>query len=87
MAMLHCQVLTPEGSAFDGEATFVDAQALDGRVGILPRHAPLLTVLGEGPLMVKLPDNTEKKWKVDGGFLQVLDNRVSVVAERLSESS
>ena len=84
MANLHCQVLTPNGSAFDGEATFVEAHAVDGRVGILPRHAPLLTALGQGPLRVKLPDGTEKKWTLDGGFLEVLDDHVSVVAERLT---
>lgn len=85
MATLHCQILTPNGSAFDGEATFVEAHALDGRLGILPRHAPLLTALGTGPLRVRLPDSTEKKWTVEGGFLEVLDNHVSIVAERLTE--
>ena len=86
MATLHCQVLTPEGSAFSGEATQVVAQAIDGCVGILPRHAPLLTALGEGDLRVKTAEG-EKKWKIDGGFLEVLDNHVSVVAERLTEAN
>jgi len=83
MANLHCQVLTPNGSAFEGEASFVEAHAVDGRVGILPRHAPLLTALGRGPLRVKLPDGTEKKWTIDGGFLEVLEDHVSVAAERI----
>ena len=86
MATLQCQILTPEGSAFDGEASFVEAQALDGRVGILPRHAPLLTALGKGPLRVKLAGGDEKKWTIDGGFMEVLNNHVSVVAERLTEA-
>lgn len=84
MATLHCQVLTPEGRAYEGEATFVEAQAVDGRVGILPRHAPLLTALGQGPLRVRTADG-DRRWTIDGGFLQVLDNQVSVVAERLTE--
>ena len=86
MANLHCQVLTPNGTAFDGEATFVEAHALDGRLGILPKHAPLLTALGVGPLRVKLPDNTVKRWTITSGFLEVLDDHVSVVAEGLEES-
>ena len=86
MANLHCQVLTPNGSAFDGEASFVEAHAVDGRVGILPRHAPLLTALGQGPLRVKLTDGTEKKWTIEGGFLEVLDDHVSVAAERIEEA-
>ena len=85
MATLHCQVLTPEGRAFDGEVTFVEAQAVDGRVGILPRHAPLLTALGKGPLRVKTSAG-DKKWTIEGGFLQVLDDQVSVVAERITEA-
>ncbi|MGA1488831.1 MAG: ATP synthase F1 subunit epsilon [Planctomycetota bacterium] len=84
MATLHCQVLTPEGRAYEGEATFVEAQAVDGRVGILPRHAPLLTALGQGPLRVRTADG-DRSWTIEGGFLQVLDNQVSVVAERLTE--
>ena len=86
MATLHCQILTPEGNAFDGEVAFVGAQALDGQVGILPRHAPLLTALGKGSLRVKLTGGEEKKWQIDGGFMEVLNNEVSVVAERLTEA-
>ena len=85
MANLYCEVLTPDGRAFAGEATIVEAFAVDGGLGILPRHAPLLTALGKGPLLVRLPDGTEKRWQIDGGFLEVLDDKVSIAAERISE--
>ena len=84
-ATIQCSVLTPAGAVYEGPATFVEAHALDGRVGILPRHAPLLTALGEGPLRVKTPDGETRAWKINGGFLEVLDNHVSVVAEHLEE--
>jgi len=85
MATLHCEVLTPNGRAFAGEVRSVEAHAVDGRIGILPRHAPLITALGKGPLRVVLADGTEKKWTLDGGFLEVLDNHVSIAAERILE--
>lgn len=85
MSTLHCEVLTPSGRAFDGEVKSVQAHAVDGRIGILPRHAPLLTALGKGPLRVVLADGSEKKWTLDGGFLEVLENHVSIAAERISE--
>jgi len=85
MANLHCEVLTPNGRAFAGEAKSVEAHAVDGRIGILPRHAPLITALGKGPLRVVLADGTEKKWTLDGGFLEVLHDQVSIAAERIAE--
>ncbi len=84
---LHCCVLSPDGSIFDGEASFVEAHALDGRLGILPGHAPLITALGEGPLRIRTAGGTEENWTVSGGFLEVLENHVSVLAEGLRQDS
>lgn len=82
---IHCSVLSPEGSVFEGEVTFVQAHALDGRLGVLPGHAPLITALGAGPLSVRLESQEEHKWQVNGGFMEVLDNHVSVLAEGLRD--
>ena len=82
---IHCSVLSPEGSVFDGEATFVQAHALDGRLGVLPGHAPLITALGDGPLWVRIEGHADRKWQVSGGFMEVLDNHVSILAEGLRE--
>jgi F-type H+-transporting ATPase subunit epsilon len=67
---------------FDGEASAVVAPAYDGRVGILPRHAPFLTLLGEGDLIVRHGGAEAQQFAVAGGFLQVAANRVRVVVER-----
>jgi F-type H+-transporting ATPase subunit epsilon len=85
MANLQCEVLTPNGRAFAGEGKSVEAQAVDGRIGILPRHVPLITALGKGTLRIVLASGGEKKWQLDGGFLEVLENHVSIAAERISE--
>ena len=71
---------------FDGEADAVVAPAFDGEVGILPNHAPLMTLLGEGTLTVRQAGST-RRFRVRGGFLQVVDNRVRVVAEHVQGES
>ena len=84
---LLCSVLSPEGTIFEGEASFVEAHALDGRLGILPGHAPLITALGEGPLRISISDSGERRWQISGGFMEVLKNKVSIVAEGLEQTS
>ncbi len=64
---------------FDGEADAVVAPAYDGEVGILPNHAPFMTLLGRGTLTVRRSDGVSR-FSLRGGFLQVVDNRVRVVA-------
>jgi len=71
---------------FDGEADAVVAPAFDGEVGILPNHARFMTLLGEGTLTVRRAD-TVSRFSVRGGFLQVVDNRVRVVAEHVQGES
>lgn len=66
---------------FDGEADAVIAPAFDGFVGILPHHAPLLTLLGAGTLTVR-HEGASTAFDVDGGFLQVVGDGVRVVVDR-----
>ena len=73
-------VIAPDRPVFDGEAQAVTAPAYDGQVGILPRHAPFLTMLGVGRVTVQSGSGT-LSFRVRGGFLQVVDDVVRVVAE------
>ncbi len=79
---MQVTVISPESGMFDGEADAVIAPAFDGEVGILPNHAPFMTLLGEGKLIVRRGE-TASRFHVRGGFLQVVDNRVRVVAEHV----
>jgi F-type H+-transporting ATPase subunit epsilon len=79
-------VIGPEASVFKGSADAVTAPAYDGRVGILPNHAPFMTLLGKGLLTVK-HGGTEHRFTVQGGFLQVVSNRVRVVAEHVAPAT
>jgi len=71
---------------FDGDADGLIAPAFDGEVGILPGHAPFMTLLGTGTLTVRRAD-TVSRFTVRGGFLQVVDDRVRVVAEHVQGES
>ena len=83
---MHVTVISPEASMFDGEADAVVAPAFDGEVGILPNHAPFMTLLGHGTLTVRRAEGVTR-FSLRGGFLQVVDNRVRVVAEHVQGDS
>jgi F-type H+-transporting ATPase subunit epsilon len=79
---LKISVVTPEGSLFAGEALFVAAPAWDGEVGILPGHAAMIAILGTGELRVErgtLGGKVTDHYAVRGGFLQVIDNEVTLL--------
>jgi len=76
-------VISPEKAVFDGEADSVVAPAFDGRIGILANHAPLMTVLGTGALVITTGGRV-RQFDVQGGFLQVVQNSVRVLAEHVS---
>ncbi len=78
--MLKVSVVSPEATLYQGDATSVVAPAFDGEVGILPSHAPMITVLGHGILRVN--GDTPARFTVSGGFVQVVDDVVRVVTEK-----
>lgn len=77
---MRVTLIAPDRSLFDGDATSVVAPAYDGLVGILPGHAPFLTLLGTGSLTIA-QGASSSRFTVDGGFLQVVGDTVRVVAE------
>jgi len=82
---LMCAVYTPEGKVFEGEAAMVVATALDGEVGILYNHAPLITALGEGSLRITEPGGNVRRYSTRGGFLEVAKNQVVVLTDELTD--
>lgn len=78
---LHVTVISPEKTIFDGEADAVVAPAWDGEIGILRGHAPLMAVLGSGELRVTRGGAVEH-FHVEGGFIQVTRNVVTVLSEK-----
>ncbi len=85
---LRLDIVTPERELFSGEVNSILAPGFEGQLGILPQHAPLLTVLEEGVLVVRHPERGELTFAIHGGYMQVLPDRIIVladVAERAEE--
>ena len=79
---LTVELVSPERRVWSGEAQFVSARTLEGDLGILTDHAPLLGVLVDGQVSIKETDGQVKTFTVSGGFLSVANNRVSILAEK-----
>src|SRR5215216_296594 len=80
-ATLQCIIVTPEATALDTPADFVALPLFDGEAGVAPGRAPLIGRLGYGELRVRIGNDT-RRFYVDGGFVQVADNIVSVLTNR-----
>jgi F-type H+-transporting ATPase subunit epsilon len=80
MATLHVDIVAAEGQIFAGEADAVFAPAITGELGILARHAPLLTKLKAGAVRVKMGDKEESIF-VGGGILEVQPKLVTILAD------
>lgn len=78
MAKLKINIVTPETTTLDQEADFVVLPMVDGESGVSANHAPMIGRLGPGELRVKDGSET-KRFYVDGGFVQIEDNVVSVL--------
>ena len=84
MAGLEVHLVTPEREVWSGEADFVSARGVDGDLGVLPGHAPLLAALAVGPVYIDA-GGSRTAVAVDGGFLHVAHEddvtRVDILAE------
>ena len=75
------RLLSPLGPLFEGESDFIVARGTGGEFGVLPGHAPLLTWLKPGELMLR-HDQKEEFFFLEGGYVEVLPNRVTILASR-----
>ncbi len=81
MAQLKCIVVTPETTALDQEVSFVALPLYDGEIGIAPGRSPMIGRLGFGEMRLLHGGQTDRYY-VDGGFVQVEGNVVSVLTAR-----
>ena len=80
------EIITAERQVYSGEVDMVIAPGVDGQLGILPKHAPLMTMLKAGELTVRKSGEDDMYVAVSGGFMEVLGNRVSVLADACERS-
>jgi F-type H+-transporting ATPase subunit epsilon len=81
MATLQCDVVSVKESIFSGAVTMLIAKGVGGELGILPGHAPLVTLLQPGPVRVQLENGTEELIYVSGGVLEVQPHVVTLLAD------
>ena len=78
---INVDIVSAEGEIFSGPATMVFVPAVQGDIGIAPRHAPLLTTLKAGEVRVQTADGEEHGFYVGGGALEIQPQRVTVLAD------
>jgi F-type H+-transporting ATPase subunit epsilon len=77
---MECTIATPEELVFSGSVRSVVVPAVDGEMGFLAKHAPLVGTLGHGELRLDAESGGKQRFYVGGGFVQVLADKVSVLA-------
>ena len=80
MKTFRLQIATPQGKQYDGEATQLSVRGLEGELGILAGHIPLVTAVREGACRVYTPDGICRGATVSGGFLTVKPDFVRLLA-------
>jgi F-type H+-transporting ATPase subunit epsilon len=85
-ALIQCVVVTPERTLFDELVDFVALPLYDGELGVLPGRTPLIGRLGFGELRTRT-GGTTRRYFVDGGFVQVRDDVVTVLTNRATEAA
>ncbi len=84
--LLQVELVAADRLVWSGEATMVIARTTEGDVGILPGHAPVLSLLVDGVVDVRTPENETWVAAVDAGFLSVAGDRVSILSEHAEMS-
>ena len=75
---MQCIVVTPERTVFDQSAEFIAMTLFDGEIGISPGHTPMIGRLGCGEMRIRREGHVDRYY-VEGGFVEVLDDVVSVL--------
>jgi F-type H+-transporting ATPase subunit epsilon len=83
---LQLEIVTPEKLAYQGEVDSVQLPGSEGELGVLPHHAPLISTLGAGELRLR-KGGEDESFAIVGGFLQVLPDKVVVMAETADMAS
>jgi F-type H+-transporting ATPase subunit epsilon len=78
---MRVELVSPERILFSGEATIVICRPEGGDAAFLPGHAPYLGLLGVGPVLIRTAEGKEVKASVQGGFIEVRNNQVTILSD------
>jgi F-type H+-transporting ATPase subunit epsilon len=79
---LHVELVAEDQAVWSGQARMVVAKTVEGEIGLLPGHEPILAILGEGEVRITLEDGEQLRASAQGGFLSMEKNTVTVVARQ-----
>jgi F-type H+-transporting ATPase subunit epsilon len=80
---MQVDIITPDAKAFSGEASGVKLPGISGSFEIRHNHAPIISALTEGEVVVRVGATVEN-FTIDGGIVEMVDNQVTVLAEKVS---
>ena len=75
------EIITPEDKLFEGEVTSVKFPGTDGEFGVLNNHAPIISTLTKGSIEVTDSNNESKSFEINGGVIEMQNNKIIVLAE------
>ena len=85
MVTMRLEIITAERQVYADDVEVVVAPGIDGELGILPHHAPLMTALQPGEIMIR-KEGQETYLAVTGGFLEVMGNQVTILSDACERS-
>ena len=85
MPTMKLEIVTAERQIFSGDVTTVIAEGTEGQMTVLPKHAPLITMLAPGELVIR-KDGDEQYMVITGGFMEVMPEKVIVLADSCERS-
>ncbi len=81
MSQFNLEIVTPLKTAYKESVNMIIVRTVTGDMGILPKHAPLVTELAVGEMVIK-KDGEEKKYFISGGFMEVSKEKVIILADK-----
>jgi len=81
VSKMTVEVVTPERVVYSGQAEMVIARGVQGDLGILPNHMPMVTPLKTAPVQIKVEGDQTMRMAVSGGFMEVRGDKVTILAE------
>ena len=78
---MKLEIITPDATVFDGEASLVQLPGYDGSFEILKNHAPMISILKKGNIQLMEESGNEKTFEINGGVLEIHDNKILILAE------
>lgn len=82
---MYIEIITPDKTIFDGEAKTVRIPGKKGSFQVLSDHAPIVSTLDKGPIIVVGMDDSETIYEADGGVVELRKNKIILLVERIVE--